>query len=269
MSNVLVEETSLEDIADAIRSKNGTQTKYKPADMADAISAISGTTPTGTKNISITQNGTTTENVTNYASAQITTNVPNSYSASDEGKVVSSGALVSQSSQTITENGTYDTTLKNSVVVNVQSGGAQLYEGVVEISDQRSLSLTIPVAHTDADNFLIYAELIETGTVSDGVVTKDNVVTLRYFLNPQFYAVKASPTIPLTTQTGTTFTGKSVGNVATYYMSNTSTNGVTTPNIKTVAFPAGNSFVIPSASSAQYTCQTGHYTKYSYKVWLF
>ena len=36
-----------------------------------------GTTPTGTKNISITQNGTTTENVADYASASISVNVPN------------------------------------------------------------------------------------------------------------------------------------------------------------------------------------------------
>lgn len=38
--------------------------------------ASQGITPTGIKNISITQNGTTTEDVTNYASAQITVNVP-------------------------------------------------------------------------------------------------------------------------------------------------------------------------------------------------
>lgn len=35
-----------------------------------------GVTPTGTKQISITANGTTTEDVTNYASAEITVNVP-------------------------------------------------------------------------------------------------------------------------------------------------------------------------------------------------
>ena len=37
-----------------------------------------GVTPTGTKQINISQNGTTTEDVTNYASAQITVNVPSS-----------------------------------------------------------------------------------------------------------------------------------------------------------------------------------------------
>ena len=78
-----------------------------------------GITPTGTKNISITSNGTTTEDVTNYASASITTNVANSYAASDEGKVVSNGGLVSQTSATYSTNDTYDTTTVNSVTVNV------------------------------------------------------------------------------------------------------------------------------------------------------
>lgn len=53
---------------------------------------------------------------------KVVVNVPNSYAASDEGKVVSGGALVSQTAQTVTENGTMDTTYVNSVTVNVQGG---------------------------------------------------------------------------------------------------------------------------------------------------
>lgn len=40
MANVLVQDTSLTAIADAIRAKNGTETTYKPAEMAAAINAL-------------------------------------------------------------------------------------------------------------------------------------------------------------------------------------------------------------------------------------
>lgn len=51
-------------------------------------------------------------------------NVPNTYTAADEGKVVSNGALVAQTAYptTITENGTYNTTENNSVTVNIPAG---------------------------------------------------------------------------------------------------------------------------------------------------
>ena len=57
---------------------------------------------------------------------KVTVNVPNTYAAGDEGKVVSSGALVSQTAHaTVTQNGTVDTTTNNSVEVAV-SGGFEL-----------------------------------------------------------------------------------------------------------------------------------------------
>lgn len=74
------------------------------------------------KNIS--SNGTynaSSDNADGYK--KVVVSVPNTYVAGDEGKVVSGGALVSQTSATYTENGTYDTTLKNSVTVNVSGGG--------------------------------------------------------------------------------------------------------------------------------------------------
>lgn len=89
------------------------------ADLVDAIPQ--GSTPTGTKQISVTQNGTQTENVSGYASAQLNVSVPNSYSAGDEGKVVSNGALVAQTAHAdvtpTTSDQTIDTTANDSIKV--------------------------------------------------------------------------------------------------------------------------------------------------------
>lgn len=58
MANKLYEENDIQNIANAIRGKNGLADTYKVSQMANAISNIpsGGTTPSGTK--SITENGT-------------------------------------------------------------------------------------------------------------------------------------------------------------------------------------------------------------------
>lgn len=58
-------------------------------------------------------------------------NIENSYSLSDEGKVVSNGELVSQTSTNITTNGTYNTTLNNSVIIDVPNTYQNEDEGKV------------------------------------------------------------------------------------------------------------------------------------------
>ena len=70
------------------------------------------------ESLSVTENGTYTADE-GHAYSPVTVSVPNSYTALDEGKVVSNGALVGQTSVTKTANGTYDTTLNDEVVVNV------------------------------------------------------------------------------------------------------------------------------------------------------
>lgn len=62
------------------------------------------------------ENGTYSESGVAYS--PVVVDVPNSYTQADEGKVVSGGALVAQTSRTVSDNGTYDTTLNNEVVVN-------------------------------------------------------------------------------------------------------------------------------------------------------
>lgn len=111
--------TAKANIALAITNKGG-EVPTAFIEYGDAINSIpTPAPPSGTKEISVTQNGTTTEDVVAYASAQISVSVPNTYAAGDEGKVVSSGELVAQTSRNIDQNGTYDTTTNNSVTVSV------------------------------------------------------------------------------------------------------------------------------------------------------
>ena len=75
------------------------------------------------ESLSVTQNGTTTA-PSGKAYSPVTVNVPNSYAAGDEGKVVSNGSLVAQTAHAkVTQNGTIDTTLNNSVEIDVSGGG--------------------------------------------------------------------------------------------------------------------------------------------------
>lgn len=120
MSQVLVTETSLEEIADAIRSKNGSSDTYAPAEMAQAISGIHTADEVVLVQKTVNSNGQynpSDDSADGYSGVIV--NVPNTYSASDEGKVVSNGDLVAQTSKQITQNGTHDTTVNDEVVVAV------------------------------------------------------------------------------------------------------------------------------------------------------
>ena len=77
--------------------------------------------------LSVTENGEYTADE-GKAYSPVSVSVPNSYAAGDEGKVVSNGALVSQTSDTATQNGTVDTTLINSLTVNVSGGGSSGFD---------------------------------------------------------------------------------------------------------------------------------------------
>lgn len=124
MSKVLIEESSLSGIGNAIRSKLNNDTVYKPSEMASAIESITTGSVSTLVSKTVTVNGTydpASDSADGYN--EVIVNVPNSYSVSDGGKVVSNGALVAQTARSseITENGTYDTTTNNSVTVNVSA----------------------------------------------------------------------------------------------------------------------------------------------------
>lgn len=96
-----------------------------------------------------------------YSSVNV--NVQNSYTSSDEGKVVNNGSLVSQTSATYTINNTYDTTLINSVTVNVS--GEDIPTGTKEINITENGTIT--------ENISSYANVeINTNVVTSYVVDK-------------------------------------------------------------------------------------------------
>lgn len=165
MANVLVEESSLQDIADAIRTKNGSQNTYKPWQMAGAIEAIpTGSTPTGTKQISITENGTTTEDVSAYANAEIEVNV----SASGSNAPYTGTVTLSERSASVSfDVGTTDTI--SAVILlptsesPVKSGGKTVvgYIGMTSgfykyfglTTNNSGASMLTPTSSTTAKNF--------------------------------------------------------------------------------------------------------------------
>ena len=127
-------------------SASGTKTLETAGKYCEDDLELKYTSPGGggatliTKNISA--NGTynaSSDSADGYS--QVTVAVPNTYTAGDEGKVVSSGALVSQSSTTKNANGTYDTTLNNEVVISVPNSYSAADEGKV-VSDGALVSQT-------------------------------------------------------------------------------------------------------------------------------
>lgn len=127
-------------------STNGTHDVigYASANVSVPASAVDS----GTK--SITANGTGID-VIGYAAVDVA--VPNTYAAGDEGKVVQSGALVAQTSDTVTANDTYDTTLINSLTVNVSGGGSDPTDGII-VKARDSLGYPTEVDYYNSDGII-------------------------------------------------------------------------------------------------------------------
>lgn len=133
MAKVLTEDQNYYDIADAIRGKLGVETLYLPSEMADAIDGIE----TG---IDLT--------------------------SEDEGKVVVEDAgsyvLAEQTSLSVSQNGTYDTTTNDEVVVSVSGGGS-----AVLVPKTITQNGTYDPANDQADGYSSVTVNVSGGSVSD------------------------------------------------------------------------------------------------------
>lgn len=210
----LIRDRNLHDIAAAIRTKNGSNGTYKPREMADAIRALpspstlvpkaitengsyspqsenadgySSVTVNVGRNLvhkSITRNGSfraASDHVDGYSSVSV--NVPNSYSALDEGKVVSGGALNAQTSRTVTQNGTFDTTRNNQVTVNVSGGGTAESPTLVPLTVTENG--TYSPANDNADGYSTVTVSVSTGILpeDEGKVVQNGALTAQTNLN--------------------------------------------------------------------------------------
>ena len=117
----------------------------------------------------------------------VTVDVPNSYTAGDEGKVVQSGALVNQSAITVTQNGTYDTTVNDTVAVNVSGGIEGVYEGTAAPSSNLGSDGDLYIRKVELPNSVKFVDFlrnsgtqwIETGLYGN----RDTVVYVEQIWN--------------------------------------------------------------------------------------
>lgn len=98
MAKVLVEETNLTNIGNAIRGQNGSTTKYKPGEMADAISAIETEPTLQSKTVSPSTSSQTVTPDSGYDGlSQVTVNAMSTATQATPSITVSSGGLITAS----------------------------------------------------------------------------------------------------------------------------------------------------------------------------
>ena len=145
--------------------------KYLNA-IANNTAGGGGETAIIKKSKTITANGTYSalnEDFDGYE--QVIANVPNSFTPADEGKVVSQGVLVSQSSTAANQNGTVDTTLYNSIDIDVpntytagdegkvvdnghlvaQTSTSALQNGTINTTTNNEVVVNVPNTYVAAD----------------------------------------------------------------------------------------------------------------------
>ena len=251
----------------------------------------------GTKSISVTANGTTTHDVVGYASASVTANVPNTYAAGDEGKVVDDGELVSQGSATYTINSTYDTTKIKSVTVNVSGGGSPTLQtksvSYTPSESQQTAQVTADEGYDALQEVDVTVGAVSSTYVGSGITRRDDTdlsasgatvsVPSGYYEDSETYTVSsgsaatpattvtANPSISVNSSTGvitaTASATKSVTpTVSAGYVSSGTAGTITVSGSNTSALSTQSGTTITPTTSEQTAVAAGKYTTGAVKV---
>lgn len=178
---------------------------------------------------SISANGTynaSSDSADGYSQVNVT--VPNTYTNADEGKVVSDGALVAQTSKNINSNGTHSTVTNNQVVVAVPNSYSAGDEGKVVSNGALVAQTSDTVTTNDTyDTTLINSLTVNVSGGGGGGFTLEEYYSQQYPSGDFTFTGTAMSTTPL--------------------LGNTAITKVTAPNLETV----DGSF-IRNLSSLQY-----------------
>lgn len=155
--------------------------------------------------LSVTENNTYTA-PSGTAYSPVNVDVPNTYGAGDEGKVVNNGALVGQTSRNVNQNGAVDTTLNNQIVVSVPNTYAAGDEGKV-VSNGELVAQTAHATVTEngtIDTTLNNSVVVDVPQGGGGGSVASNAVNFRdydgtivaSYSAADFAALTALPTNP-------------------------------------------------------------------------
>lgn len=166
------------------------------------VNVQTGVTPTGTKQVSITQNGTTTEDVTNYANVQINTNVVNA----DYVNALTALGVQSDLANSITALTTYangvtwesDTNLSDAVHTlgsgyGGGSGGLEYEEGTYTPATDELPTISFANSHSKAPDIIVFADVSSTASATGNALTSFMYANISAMLgNPLPYTASTS-----------------------------------------------------------------------------
>ena len=158
--------------------------------------------------------------------------ITNQYSAADEGKVVSNGALIAQTAypSTITENGTYNTTENNSVTVNVDNGLDGLEITKLTLISPQVSGLEMYAANITLGN---YVKTVVFGKYDTTSISIDTEIILEY---PETFTFKGSYNAKYYLYLGKTSSNANYGDGGSYYSVNKTNRQIKITNRLSTAY---------------------------------